>query len=111
MQYLCRLFTSRNAKMTRTGNYILRIFLLCEKRNDLQTFTKPAAKPFSSVYVVGTTCFDECFLFYVITGRHYFSLKINFSLRDFFKGYVTAFFEGSVLKEVRILCVISTITI
>ena len=28
---------------------------------------------FSSVYVTGTTSFDECFLFYVITGRHHFS--------------------------------------
>ena len=38
---------------------------------------------FSSVYVIGTTCFDECFLFYVITGRHYFSWKINVNLRFF----------------------------
>ena len=28
---------------------------------------------FSSVYVIGPTCFDECFSFYVITKRHYFS--------------------------------------
>ena len=28
---------------------------------------------FSSVYVIGTTFFAECFLFYVITGTHYFS--------------------------------------
>ena len=38
---------------------------------------------FSSVYVIGTTCFNECFLFYVITGRHYFSWKINVNLRFF----------------------------
>ena len=38
---------------------------------------------FSSVYVIGTTCFGECFSFYVITKRHY------------------TFFEASVLKEVR----------
>ena len=30
---------------------------------------------FSSVYIIGTTCFDECFSFYVITKRHYFSWK------------------------------------
>ena len=34
---------------------------------------------FSSVYVIGTICFDEWFLFYVITGRHYFSWKIKLS--------------------------------
>ena len=38
---------------------------------------------FSSVYVIGTTCFDECFLFYVITGIQYFSRKINVTLRFF----------------------------
>ena len=26
----------------------------------------------SSVYIIGTTCFDECFSFYVITKRYYF---------------------------------------
>ena len=44
----------------------------------------PAAKTlFSSVYVIGATCFDERFLFYVITGRHYSSWKINVNLRFF----------------------------
>ena len=28
---------------------------------------------FSSVYIIDTTCFNECFSFYVITRRHYFS--------------------------------------
>ena len=28
---------------------------------------------FSIMYVIGTTCFDEYFLIYVKTGRHYFS--------------------------------------
>ena len=27
---------------------------------------------FPSVYVIGTACFEECFLFRVIIGRHYF---------------------------------------
>ena len=26
---------------------------------------------FFSVYVIGMTCFNECFLFYAITERHY----------------------------------------
>ena len=30
---------------------------------------------FSSVHVIGTTSFDECFSLYVITKRHYFSWK------------------------------------
>ena len=69
-----------------------------------------AKNPFTSGYVIGATCFDECFLFYVITGRHYFSWKFIITLR-LLKRHLIAFFEASILKEVRILCVISTITI
>ena len=32
-------------------------------------------KPFPSVYIISTTCFDECFLFHLMTGRHYFLCK------------------------------------
>ena len=50
-----------------------------------ETIHKPlqvaAAKTlFSSAFVIVTTSFDECFLFYVITGKHYFSWKINVTL-------------------------------
>ena len=38
---------------------------------------------FSSVYVIGTTCFDECFSFYVITKRHYTLSKFIVTLRLF----------------------------
>ena len=74
-QYLFRLLTSRNAKETQTDQSMPRIFLLCLKRNDPHKPLKVAAANilFSSVYVIGTTCFDECFSFYVITKRHYFS--------------------------------------
>ena len=65
---------------------------------------------FSNVYVIGTTCFDEWILFYVITRRHYFSWKLIFTLR-FFKRNVATFLEFIALKEVRILCVISAIRI
>ena len=59
-----------------------------------------AAKTFfSSVYVIGTTCFDERFSFCVITGRHYFSWKINVTLRFLFKYLDAAFFETSVWKK------------
>ena len=59
---------------------------------------------FSSVYVIGTTCFDECFLFYVISGRHYFPWKFIVIL-IILNPHVATFFEASVLKEVRILSV------
>ena len=31
-----------------------------------------AKKSFPSVYIIDITCFDECFLFHVVTGRRYF---------------------------------------
>ena len=62
----------------------------------------------SSVYVTGATCLDECFLFYVITGRNHFLFKVNSYSETFEAG---ALFEANILKEVRILCVISTISI
>ena len=38
-----------------------------------------AKKSFPSVYIMDTTCFDECFLFRVITGRHCFLYKLIFT--------------------------------
>ena len=69
----------------------------------------PAKTLFSSTYVI--TSFNECFLFYVITRRHYVSQKFIVTLRLFYKCHADAFFEASVLKQVRISCVISTVTI
>ena len=53
-----------------------------------ETTRKPlkvtAAKAvFPSVYGIATACFDKCFLFYVITGRHCFSGKFIVTLRFF----------------------------
>ena len=73
----------------------------------IETTHKPskvaaAKKDFSSVYVIDATCFHECFLFRVVTGRHYFWQKLVVTLRFFQPPYV-AFFETGVLKEVRLL--------
>ena len=62
----------RGPKQTKV--YYIFFFLLRLKRNESQTF-KSKKSLFSSVYVIGTTCSDLCFLFHVTTGRHYFSLK------------------------------------
>ena len=63
-----------------------------------------AKNVFCSVYVIGITCFDQCFLFYVITGRHYVFYKSLSLLWVVFQPlYVVAFFEATLLKEVRIL--------
>ena len=61
------------------------------------------------MYVTGIACFDEYFLFHVMTGKHYFLLKFIVNFLIFFNCYVAAFFEISALKEVCIFkSVIST---
>ena len=43
------------------------------KSNKMQTFNVAVVKNlFSSVYVIGTLCLDECFLFYFTTEMHFF---------------------------------------
>ena len=34
-----------------------------------------AKNSFPGVHIIDTTCSDECFLFHVMTGRHYFLHK------------------------------------
>ena len=76
-QYLFRLFTSRNAKKTQTDQSMPHVFLLCRKKIDPQTFKNGSCKNFFfQCLVIGTTCFDECLLFYVITGRHFFVVVV-----------------------------------
>ena len=48
---------SRNAKKMHTDQYVYYNFS-------------------SSVHVIDTTCFDECFLFHLITGNHCFYVKV-----------------------------------
>ena len=57
--------------------------ILFLKRNDSPVFEKSCCKKIiPSVYIIGRTCFDECFLLHVITGRYYslFQPLIFFSL-------------------------------
>ena len=65
-----------------------------------------AKKSFPSVFIIDATCFDECFLFHVITGRHHF-LKIYLYPKVWCNHHVAAFLETRVLKEVRNLCPLS----
>ena len=61
----------------------------------------------SSVYVIDTTCFAECFLFYLITRIHCFLQKFVVTKRFFQLPYCSFLWNlpqrASVLKEFRIL--------
>ena len=55
--------------------YTIRFFNLFKKHH--KPFKLPAAKNlFSSLYITGTTCFDECFLFHVGNGSFLFFMKV-----------------------------------
>ena len=61
-------------KRTYNDQNILQVALFFFKRNHPLPLKESAVKYlFSSVYVVGIACFHKCFLFHVITGRHYYS--------------------------------------
>ena len=92
-------------------NNIYLVFFCLEMQKDSQTFKSCSCKKFfPSVYVIGATCFNECFLLHVIieTPHFYKSLLLPCG---FFNRHVVAFFAVSALKEVCILSVISTITV
>ena len=68
---------SRNAKNIHRDQSILPTSLLCPKRNISRTLKSSSCKKsLPSVYIMDATCFDECFLFRVITGRHSFLHKL-----------------------------------
>ena len=97
-QYLFGLLFSIKVK---EGSYRLKytsIFLICPNLNDSQPFKSSSWKDFFIA-----TCFDECFLFYVITGRRYFFKKVCRYCEIFSTVILPSFFKKSVLKEVRIL--------
>ena len=61
-QYLFGPLFSRNAKETHTDQSILQYFYSLWKERTHKPSKETAAKTFfSSVYVIGRTCFDECF--------------------------------------------------
>ena len=58
-------------------------YFVWKEMNNKPLKVSAAKSRFSSVYVIGTTCFNKRFSFYVITERHYFSWKFIATLRFF----------------------------
>ena len=65
-----------------------------------------AKRFFPSLFIIDRTYFDECFLFYVITGSSIYTQIYRYP-EAYYNRHVATFFETSVLKEVRILCPLS----
>ena len=67
--YLFGLLFSRNAKV-----YYKLFYSVWKEMSHKPLKVAAAKKYFSSLY---PTCFDECFLFHAITGRHYFYTNLS----------------------------------
>ena len=89
--------------LTQTKVYYVFLTSLRKETTHKPSIVAAATILLSSVYVIGITCFDECFLFYVITGRHYFLQNVYRFSEGFSNDHAPVFFERSILKEVRIL--------
>ena len=95
------------AKKTRTNQSTLQAFLLCPNRNDSQTFKSSSCKNF----FLQSVCHRRNLLrwmFFISCDKNinvfqdYFFIKVCRDW-DFFNRHIVAFFETTVLKEVRIL--------
>ena len=87
--------------------FLWKLIILCSLGALTETSHKPlkveaAKKSFPGVYIIDTTCFDECFLFHVMTGRYYFQNKSIVTQRLVQRPCYWVLVT-SVLKEVRIL--------
>ena len=68
------LLFSRNTKKTHTGQSTLQVFFyfITKETNYKPSKAASVKNLSSSVRVLGTTCFDECFLFHLITESYSF---------------------------------------
>ena len=68
-------------------------------------------EPFSSVNIIDPTCFDECFLLQVITGRYYFYTNLSLR-RDLVQSpCCCALWHKCFERSPHFISVISTITL
>ena len=88
--------------------FLSQVFLFCLKRNSSKILKSSDCKNlFFSVYVVGTTCFSEYFLFRVITGKNHFLWNFIITLRLFSNRHVAASLKQMLWKK-SVFYVIST---
>ena len=73
--YLVFLHLEMQKRLKQTKAYHAFSYLFWKELTHKPLAVAAAKSLFSSVYIIGTTYFDECFSFYVITKRHYFKWK------------------------------------
>ena len=99
---------SRNAKKTHTDQSILQAFLLCLKINVSRTFKSSSCKKlFPKLVYHWYNLLRWIFFIPCDNCKQYFFTKINRYPEAWCNRHVAAFFQTSVLKEVRILSPLS----
>ena len=70
------------------------LYALVKEMTDKPLNVTAGTNLFFIVYVIGMTCFNECFLFYAITERHYNpnTKLIKFAIVNFGKILFSSFF-------------------
>ena len=108
-QYLFGLIYFTNAMKTLQTKDCNFFYSALTETNQKPSKVGPARNPVLSLYVTGTTCFDECFLLHVITGKQYFLCKFEVTLR-FFSTVMLLRSLKHVLRKIFWSCVTSKIT-
>ena len=107
-QYLFGLLFSRNTKKAHTGQSILQTLLLCLKRNVSQTFKSSSCKKVFLKYVYHwSNLLRRMFFIPCDNWKALFFIQIYHYPEVWYNRHIAAFFEASVLKEVRILVLLS----
>ena len=104
--------TSRYARKTQTDQSIPQPFLICLQKNDPQIFKRGSNKSPFLQWVCMSLVQVASNVFYSMEQLEDISFHNKLSLLwDCFNLHLVTFFEVTVLKDARILCVISTIAI
>ena len=74
-------YRERQRRLIQTKVYYKLFYTIWKETSHKPLKVGAAKKSFPSVYIIDKTCFDECFLFHVITGRHYFLQKFSVTQR------------------------------
>ena len=88
---------------TKTNIFYVCLYSLWKEMTHKPSNVAAATNLFSSEYVVGITCFDECFFILCDNWKAIFFIWVYRYSEGFSNRYVAMFFERSVLKEVRVL--------
>ena len=73
--YLLAFFLEMQRRLEQTKQYYRLCYFVWKETSHKPIKVATAKMSFPSEYIIDTTYFNECFLFHLITGRHYFLHK------------------------------------